>query len=70
MEILQGIKNSGEGQWGEGRGREARPPPSYFPTEMRPEGPKTFFLEAGPPRYLGVWMTAPPPYLKGTWIRH
>ena len=53
MEILQGIKNSGEGQWGEGRGREARPPPSYFPTEMRPEGPKKFFLEAGPPVISG-----------------
>jgi len=25
------------------------PPPPYFPTKMRPEGPKKMFLETGPP---------------------
>ena len=28
---------------------------------MRPEGPKKIFLRPGPPPYLRVWMTAPPP---------
>ena len=27
---------------------------------MRPEGPKKYFLETGPPRYLRVWMPPPP----------
>ena len=28
---------------------------------MRPEGPKKYFLKTGPPRYLRVWMSPPPP---------
>ena len=40
------------------RGTWASP---YFWTKLRPEVPKKFFWETGPPPYLRVWMTLPPP---------
>ena len=49
-----------------GEGSEG-PAPLFFSIKMRPEGPKKIFFETGPPPYLTVWMTAPPPpspYLK------
>ena len=33
----------------------------YFWTKLRPEVPKKFFWETGPPPYLRVWMTPNPP---------
>ena len=39
-----------------GGARGVRPPPTYFQTKKRPEGPKKIFLEAGPPRCLRVWV--------------
>ena len=50
FEILQHIKNSGEGQWQiQGRGLGGPAPPPYFSTKKRPQGPKNFFLQTGPP---------------------
>ena len=58
------------GSRGGARGTWASP---YFWTKLRPEGPKKFFWETGPPPYLRVWMTPtarpPPPHPK-VWIRH
>ena len=51
-----------------GGGRGARPPLIFRPN-WGPKGRKIFFDTAPLPRYLRVWMTAPPPYLK-VWIRH
>ena len=45
---------------GEGPGHS--PPPPYFYSKLRPEGPnKIFFGDWTPILYLRVWMTAPPP---------
>ena len=42
---------------GEGPGH---PPPPYFYSKLRPEGPnKIFFGDWSPIPYLRVWMTAP-----------
>ena len=55
MFILFSVADPREGPGG--------PAPPYFSTKMRPIGPKKIFLETGPPSYLRVWMTAPPPPL-------
>ena len=57
-------------QWPiQGRGLGGLPPPPYFQTKLRPEGPKEISLETGPPLFLKVWMTTPPSYLK-VWVLH
>ena len=57
-------------QWRiQGRG-QGGPPPPYFSTKMRPEGPNTIFWGTGPPPLSeGLDDRPPPTYLK-VWIRH
>ena len=43
------------GSRGGAHGPRHPPPPSYFYTKLRPEGPKTFFF-GDPPPYLKVWI--------------
>lgn len=45
------------------------PPPPYFYTRLRPEGPKILFWKLSAPLYLRVWITGRPPHLK-VWKRH
>ena len=43
-----------------GGARVAGPPPPYFSTKMRPEGPKKIFLETAPPLSQGLDDRPPP----------
>ena len=43
-----------------GGARVACPPPPYFSTKMRPEGPKKIFLETAPPLSQGLDDRPPP----------
>ena len=48
-------------QWQiQGRG-PGGPPPPYFRTKLRPEGPKKFFLETSPPPVSKGLVDRPPP---------
>ena len=40
-------------------------PPLSFRPKRGPKGRKNFFFETGPPRFLRIWVTAPPPALIG-----
>ena len=59
-------KNDTKGWWAESSVADVGegPDPLIFRPKRGPKGRKIFY-EAGPPRYLRVWMTTPPPLSEG-----
>ena len=51
-------------------GEGPRPPPPLFLDQNEARTAENIFFEVGPPTYLKVWMTHPPPLPHLFWIDH
>ena len=59
-----GRRSVTSGQWWV-QGKGLAGPPLFLDQTEAQRTDKTFFLRLGPPPYLRVWMTAPPPLSEG-----